>query len=106
MSAESFNIVYDEGVVEHLTAIDTKHHSMIQHEIEQQLTDQPDVETRNRKPLRRPSPLGATWEIRFGPDNRFRVFYKIDSGKREVQVVAIGVKERERLFVGGKEVTS
>src|SRR3989442_82842 len=106
MSAESFDIVYDEEIVEHLTAIESKYHSMIRDTVEQQLTHQPDVETRNRKPLRRPSPFGATWEIRFGPDNRFRVFYKIDGGRREVQVVTIGVKERARLWVGGKEVTS
>ncbi len=106
MTTERFDIVYDEGVVHHLAAIGSKHHSMIRDTIEEQLAHQPDVETRNRKALRRPSPFGATWEIRFGPANRFRVFYKIDSGKRAVQVVAIGVKERARLLVAGKEMTS
>ena len=39
----------------------------------------------------------------FGPDNRFRVFYRIDAAKREVRVLAVGFKDRNRLFFGGKE---
>jgi hypothetical protein len=46
---------------------------------------------------------GATWELRFGPNNRFQVFYEIDHLKRVVRVLAIGVKERERLVIGGEE---
>ena len=38
------------------------------------------------------------------PDNRFRVFYDIDMETRRVYILAIGVKERDRLFIGGKEV--
>jgi hypothetical protein len=33
------------------------------------------------------------------------VFYRIDHDAREVRIVAIGVKERNRLLVGGEEVT-
>jgi hypothetical protein len=38
------------------------------------------------------------------PDNCFRVLYGIDSEKRKVQIQAIGVKEGNRLLVGGQEV--
>ena len=65
---------------------------------------EPATETRNRKPLRQPAPFEATWELRFGPDNRFRVLYGIDEDDREVQIQAIGVKEGNRLLVGGEEV--
>ena len=64
----------------------------------------PAKETRNRKPLRQPAPFEATWELRFGPDNRFRVLYDIDVEGRVVTVLAIGEKRRERLFIGGEEV--
>jgi hypothetical protein len=60
--------------------------------------------TRNRKPLRQPAPFEATWEIRFGPDNRFRVLYGIDEERRQVQIQAIGVKEGNRLLISGEEV--
>ncbi len=47
----------------------------------------------------------ATWELRFGPDNRFRVFYAIAQELREVYILTIGVKHRNRLVIGGEEVT-
>ena len=70
----------------------------------EQLRFEPGAETTNRKPLRQPAPFGATWEIRFGPDNRFRVLYHIDEKTRVVQIMAIGEKQTERLFIGGQEV--
>ena len=58
----------------------------------------------NFKPLEQPAPFAATWELRFGPKNRFRVFYEVDVDERMVQVLAIGVKEGNRLFMGGEEL--
>ena len=72
-------------------------------EIERQFRYQPEVETKNRKPLLKPSSLGPAWELRFGPENRFRVLYKTDHELRTVNVLAIGVKIKERLYIGGKE---
>ena len=46
----------------------------------------------------------ATWELRFGPENRFRVFYSVSHEFREVQILAIGTKEGDRLIVGGEEI--
>ena len=101
---QPYDIRYDEATKKHLGAIKAKCHSLIRLEIEEQLRFEPDKETRNRKPLRQPAPFEATWEIRFGPDNCFRVLYGIDEDKREVQVQAIGVKEGNRLLVAGEEV--
>src|SRR3954470_6844649 len=81
-----------------------KHDSLIRETIEEQLRFDPGVETRNRKPLRQPAPFAAQWEIRFGPDNRFRVLYDIDEAERAVQVVAIGEQDGNRLIIGGEEV--
>lgn len=63
----------------------------------------PERITRNRKPLEQPAPFGATWELRCGPKNRFRVFYEVDSAEMHVRVLAIGVEERDRLVIGGEE---
>src|ERR1041384_452204 len=101
---EPFDIKYDEATKEHLAAIDAKHHSLIRAKIEEQLQFEPAKETRNRKPLRQPAPFEATWELRFGSDNRFRVLYGIDEENREVQIQAIGVKEGNRLFIAEEEV--
>src|SRR5262245_22679773 len=98
-----FTLVYADEVKGHLRPIDTKYHSLIRTEIEGQLLVEPAVETRNRKPLKRPISFGADWELRLGPGNRFRVFYQVNAETREVRVLAIGVKDRNQLFIGGEE---
>jgi mRNA-degrading endonuclease RelE of RelBE toxin-antitoxin system len=102
---DPFSLVFAPIVHDHLGAIDAKYDSLIRQKIEEQLTNAPDVETRNRKPVRPPAAFQAEWELRFGPNNRFRVFYQIDHVNREVRIVAVGVKIRNSLFVGGEEVT-
>ena len=101
---QPYRLSYDQAINKHLRAIEPRYHPLIRAEIEEQLQFQPAKETRNRKPLRQPAPFEATWELRFGPDNRFRVLYGIDEDDREVQIQAIGVKEGNRLLVGGEEV--
>jgi mRNA-degrading endonuclease RelE of RelBE toxin-antitoxin system len=71
---------------------------MILDEIERQLTYQPNVETRNRKPLCA-HPLGE-WELRI---DKFRVFYDIDTENETVLVKAVGIKIGNKLFIRGKE---
>lgn len=95
---------YASGVTKHLKSIDAKYDSLIRAKIEEQLEFEPGTETKNRKPMRQPAPFAAQWEIRFGPDNRFRVLYDIDEDRHEVQIVAIGEKQGNRLLVGGKEI--
>ena len=98
-----FRLIYDTEIVEHLRAIEKRHHSLIKRTIEEQLKYEPDVETQNRKLLEQPATLNAEWEIRFGPNNRFRVFYEVDRENREVYILAVGTKMRSRLFIGGEE---
>jgi mRNA-degrading endonuclease RelE of RelBE toxin-antitoxin system len=101
---QPFELIYDPEVQGHLGAIESKHHSLIREAIEEQLRFEPETASRNRKQLERPIDLGARWELRFGPDNRFRVFYRVDGEQRQVRILAIAVKERNRLFIGGEEV--
>jgi mRNA-degrading endonuclease RelE of RelBE toxin-antitoxin system len=101
---KSFDLKYDSATKQHLQAIDTKYHSLIRAAIEEQLQFEPEAEARNRKLLRQPAPFEATWELRCGPGNRFRVLYAIDFEAHEVHIQAIGVKKGNRLFVGGEEI--
>ena len=102
---QPFTLVYADEVKLHLRAIEPKYHPVIQSEIEVQLLHEPDVETRNRKPLKRPVSFGADWELRLGPNNRFRVFYQVNNESRKVRVLAIGIKKRSQLFINGEEFT-
>jgi mRNA-degrading endonuclease RelE of RelBE toxin-antitoxin system len=86
-----------------MKAIDREHHSLIRETIEEQLQSTPNKQTRNRKPLETPAPFDATWELRFGTDNRFRVLYEVREKQKAVNILAIGIKDRDRLLVSGKE---
>jgi len=46
----------------------------------------------------------AYWEIRFGPDNRFRVFYSVELENRQVFILAIGIKRGNSLIIGREEI--
>jgi hypothetical protein len=102
----AFEIVYRPETLRHLDAIEAKYLGLIRTTIEEQLSHEPFNETTNRKPLLRQSPFGDNlWEIRFGPQNRLRVFYSSDPERpRRVLVEAIGVKQGNRLTIGGQEV--
>ena len=57
-------------------------------------------EARNRKPLR-PNPL-APWELRA---SALRILYEVDLEEGDlVNILAIGIKRGNRLFVGGEEM--
>ena len=96
----AFEVVFDVLALDHMEAIERKHHSLIRGTVEEQLISEPDTPTRNRKPLLRETAIGAAWEVRCGPGNRFRIFYDIHRDQRLVVVLAIARKVRNHLFVG------
>ena len=105
MAGKKLVLVYAPQVRGHVAAIERKYHRVLRDEIVQQLSHEPLMPARNRKPLERvPGPAGATWELRCGPDNRLRVFYEVDASTGTVVILAVGVKLRNRLFIGGQEV--
>ena len=99
-----YRLVYAPQVNQHLKAIEPKYYSLIRTEIKKQLKFQPTVETKNRKPLKRPASFEGEWELRLGPDNRFRVFYEVDTQHRGVNILAVCIKEGNRLFIGKEEI--
>jgi mRNA-degrading endonuclease RelE of RelBE toxin-antitoxin system len=69
--------------------------------IEEQLSYEPTTETQNRKQLR--ANEWSTWELRI---RKYRVFYDVLSEQERsvVSIRAIGHKEHNTLYIGGKEV--
>ena len=98
-----FALIFAPEVVAHLETIERKFHRLIRKQIRLRLSSEPEREIRNRKPLDMPASLGAQWELRFGPGNRFRVFYEVDAQARTVTILAIGVKARNTLRIGAEE---
>ena len=99
-----FSLIFAPETVDHLDVIERKYHRQIRRAIDEQLSYTADKATRNRKPLDEPAAFGATWELRCGPRNRFRVFYEVEASEYRVRILAIGLKEGRRLFVGGEEI--
>lgn len=95
-----YRIEYSPDAEDHLRALSARQRTIVFDTVEEQLMHQPDVETRNRKPMR-PNPL-APWELRIGD---LRVYYDMESGREPVvTVLAVGIKVRNRVVVGKKEI--
>src|SRR5215475_379344 len=95
-----FTLIFAPETLDRLDAIECKDHRLIRRAIDERLTYTPDLMTRNRKPLEDPAPYDA-WELRCGPKNRYRVFYEFDLRERDVLILAVGVKEGNRLLIRG-----
>jgi mRNA-degrading endonuclease RelE of RelBE toxin-antitoxin system len=96
----SYRIVYAPATEEHLRALTARQRTTVFDGVDEQLVHQPAVETRNRKPMR-PNPL-APWELRIGD---LRVYYDVEETPESVvTILAIGIKDRNRVMIGGEEV--
>ena len=96
----AYEIAFADAVKAHLQVLTAGQRATVLDAIERQLLNEPMAETRNRKPLR-PNPI-APWELRVGT---LRVFYDVNEGPpRTVRVLAVGVKDRNVLRIGGQEI--
>ena len=97
MASYRIEVTEDAKVdLSYYTAFEQK---LIVSEIREQLTQQPLVETKNRKSLR-DTPI-APWELRIG---KFRVFYEVNEPAEMVNIVSVGHKVHNILLIRGKEV--
>jgi len=82
----------------HFQTLTARQISTILDAVREQLTYEPDTETRNRFPMR-PNEL-ATWELRIG---NLRVYYDIETDPEPVvYVLAVGIKEGNKVRIGGE----
>jgi mRNA-degrading endonuclease RelE of RelBE toxin-antitoxin system len=96
-----YRIEYSPDAVDQLRAIPARDQRVVVSGVSDQLRFQPSTPTRNRKRLR-PNDLAA-WELRLG---RLRVYYNVeDEPEPRVDVLMIGVKDRNIVRIGGKEIS-
>jgi mRNA-degrading endonuclease RelE of RelBE toxin-antitoxin system len=101
--SQSVEIVLSPEAIDHISAFTARQRRIILDEIEVQLSHEPTRVTQQRKPMR-PNPL-ASWELRIG---QFRVYYQVEQEQPDqstVYVIAVGIKNRDRITIGGKEIT-
>lgn len=95
-----YRIQFAESAEEHFAHLTARQQAIVLDAIKVQLRYEPLRETRNRKRLR-PNPL-APWELRVGA---LQVFYEVDADEADLaNILAIGVKRGNRLFIAGKEI--
>lgn len=96
----SYRIEYSPDVEDHLRWLTVRQQRIVLDAVGTQLSHQPAVETRNRKPMR-PNPV-APWELRIGV---LRVYYDVEESPDPVVFVrAVGVKTRNRVRIGGEVI--
>jgi mRNA-degrading endonuclease RelE of RelBE toxin-antitoxin system len=94
-----YEIRWSPDARDHLQLLPANQRALVLDSVERHLTDQPAEPSKKRKLLAE-NPL-ATWELRLG---ELRVFYDVKAPGNAVEVVAVGVKEHNRLRIGGEEV--
>jgi mRNA-degrading endonuclease RelE of RelBE toxin-antitoxin system len=96
----AYRIEYAAEAVDHLKALSTREAATVLDAVPRQLAHEPMVVTRNRKPL--DSNPVAPWELRIG---QLRVYFDVEEmPERVVRIRAVGVKDRNRVWIGGEEV--
>jgi mRNA-degrading endonuclease RelE of RelBE toxin-antitoxin system len=93
-----YRVVFAPATRDHFRHLTARQRAIVLRIVDRQLSEEPDVVTRNRKPMR-PNEL-AVWELRIG---RLRVYYEIqDEPEPAVHILAVGLKLRNRVDVGGR----
>jgi mRNA-degrading endonuclease RelE of RelBE toxin-antitoxin system len=96
---EPYRIEYRHDARLQVQALPKHQQVMLLGKIREQLTSQPQVQTRNRKPLES-SALGS-WELRAGD---LRAYYDVIEEERVVRILTVGVKMRDLVLIDGKLV--
>ena len=95
-----YEIEFTREASAHLARLAATERVTILDSLNARLALEPKVETRNRKRLR-PNPV-APWELRLG---YLRVYFDVEEEpRRVVKILAIGIKDRSRVLIGGEEV--
>ena len=100
MKQPAYRIEYAAEAEEHLRALSARDASLVLDTVPRQLSHEPTVDTRNRKPLET-NPI-APWELRI---RHLRVYFDVEEKpERVVKIRAVGLKDRNRVLIGGEEV--
>jgi mRNA-degrading endonuclease RelE of RelBE toxin-antitoxin system len=97
----AFEIEFTQPAADQVRAYRKFDQKIILDAIEEQLLHEPATETRNKKRLSESE--FSDWELRA---TKFRAFYDVlvEEERHIVKIKAVGHKEHNKLFVGGKEV--
>lgn len=96
----SYRIEYSREAVDHLRGLSARQRSIVFDAVDEQLSNEPTVETRNRK-FMRPNSL-AVYELRVGG---LRVYFDVEEDSEAVVVIrAVGYKKGNAVYIGEEQV--
>ncbi|MBI3324054.1 MAG: hypothetical protein HYZ92_02125 [Candidatus Omnitrophica bacterium] len=96
----TYRLEYSRKTERHLRALTARQRAVVFDAVNAQFAHQPTVETKNRKSMR-VNPV-APWELRIGD---LRVYYRVQEEPEQlVQVLAVGVKQRNRVWIAGEVI--
>jgi len=93
-----FEISFSPSALDDIAWFSKRERVIIFDAVEDQLSYQPDVTTRNRKRLR-PNQV-AEWELRA---SNYRIFYDVTVSQQLVEIKMVGWKDGARLLVRDQE---
>ena len=98
-----YEIRFSDEADEQVAGLTARQRARLLDAVVRQLLHEPTKETRNRKPMRADkTPFIAPWELRIG---EMRVYYDVaEEPKAVVVVTAVGIKERNRILIAGREI--
>jgi mRNA-degrading endonuclease RelE of RelBE toxin-antitoxin system len=100
----TYSIEYSPDAIKHIRKLPADRRAMVVDQLEERLTYEPTVPARHRKRMDPDKKFFvAPWELRLGD---VRVYYAVEEETKKVIVLAVGIKQREKLFIGGREVES
>ena len=90
-----YQVEYSPAAVRHLRSLRAADRAWVIDAVDSRLVHEPEAASRNRKKLRE-NPI-ADWALRVG---HLRIYYEVKD--ESVLIIAIGVKNRETVYVEGE----
>ena len=99
----AYRIRFSPEADDHVATLTARQRAMLLDVVGQQLHHEPTVQTRNRKRMQAGEKMSiAPWELRIG---NLRVYYDVyERPARLVVIGAVGIRVRDRVRIGGKEI--
>jgi len=98
-----YDIRFSDEADKQIATLTARQRARLLDAVDRQLLHEPTKETRNRKPMRADkTPYIAPWELRI---DEMRVYYDVEEEPKAVVIItAVGIKERNRILIAGREI--
>ena len=98
-----YDIRFSDEADKQIATLTARQRARLLDVVDRQLVHEPTKETRNRKPMTPDkTPYIAPWELRI---DEMRVYYDVEEEPKAVVIItAVGIKERNRILIAGREI--